>query len=145
MRANNDLMTMRFSILRRILSIIIVMVAVGAAALAQAPGISIRPLMRTTLSDDSTKDVVTLAVEFAPGATTGRHIHPGDEFAALLEGTLEIREEGKEPRRVGGGESYHNRRDVVHETVNVGDAPARLITTFVIDRGKPISIPVKEE
>ncbi len=132
------------TLLNRILVMIIASVALSATALAQAPGISVRPLLRTTLSDDSTKDVVTIEVEFAPGSTTGRHIHPGDEFAALLEGRLEVRTEGEEPRQVRGGEGYHNRRDVVHETVNVGDTPARMITTFVIDRGKPISIPVKE-
>jgi len=109
---------------------------------AQSTGITASPLMRTTLSDDETKEVLVLSVEFAPGGTTGRHIHPGDEYATVLEGVLEIRVDGQEPRRVKGGEAYHNPRGIIHETRNVGEMPARLVTTFVIDRGKPVSEPV---
>ena len=79
----------------------------------------------------------------APGATTGRHTHPGDEYTLVLEGTLELRLEGREPRRVNAGDAYHNPKGVIHETRNVGDGPARASATFVIDKGKPISLPAQ--
>ena len=80
--------------------------------------------------------------EFAPGATTGRHTHPGDEYATLLEGELELLMEGQPARRVLAGEAYHNARDVVHETRNVGPGAARILSTFVIEKGQPIMKPV---
>ena len=40
------------------------------------------------------------------------------------------------------GDAYHNARDVIHETRNVGDVPARLAIVFVIEKGKPITEPV---
>jgi len=109
---------------------------------AQVPGITAKPLLRTSLSGDEEKETFLLAVEIAPGATTGRHRHPGDEYATVLQGTLELRVEGRDVRRVSAGEAYHNTRDVIHETRNVGDAPARLAIVFVIEKGKPITEPV---
>ena len=114
-----------------------------ASASAQPQGITAKPLLRTTLSGDDTKEVVIATAEFAPGGTTGRHTHPGDEYAVVLEGALEIRVDGQEPRRVSAGEAYHNARGVIHETRNVGEVPARVASTFVIDKGKPVSEPVR--
>jgi quercetin dioxygenase-like cupin family protein len=111
------------------------------AAWAQAQGLTAKPLLRTTLTGDDTKEAVIVTAELAPGATTGRHTHPGDEYTVVLQGTLEVRLEGHEPKRVGAGEAYHNPKGVIHETRNVGDGPARVSITFIIDKGKPITQP----
>ena len=116
---------------------------IAPAAHTQPQGLTAKPLLRTTLSGDDTKEAVIATVEFAPGGSTGRHTHPGDEYAVVLEGTLELRIEGQEPRRVSAGEAYHNAKGVIHETRNVGDGPARVASTFVIDKGKPVSQPVQ--
>jgi len=76
---------------------------ISTNAIAQAPGIVAKPLVRTTLSGDDTKESIMLAVEFAPGAGTGRHTHPGDEYTTVLEGTLELCADGREARRVNAG------------------------------------------
>jgi len=115
---------------------------VASDSSAQAPGLAIRPLLRTTQSGDDTKESVMVSAEFAPGSTTGRHTHPGDEYTFVLQGTLELIAEGRETRRVSAGEVYHNPRGLVHEARNVGDTPARVAITFVIDKGKPITQPV---
>ena len=109
---------------------------------AQAPGITSKPLLRTTLSDNDSKESVMVSVEFAPGSTTGRHTHPGDEYTVVLQGILELSAEGRETRRVSAGDVYHNPRGLVHEARNVGDTPARVAITFVVDKGGPITQPV---
>lgn len=109
---------------------------------AQATGVSSDPLLRTSLSDDTTKESIMLAVEFATGGTTGRHVHHGDEYATVLQGALELHAEGRETRKVSVGEAFHNPRGLVHEARNVGDTPARLHITFIVDKGKPIIEPV---
>lgn len=110
---------------------------------AKAPGIVVKPLLKTSLSGDATKDVVVAFGEFPPGASTGRHTHPGDEYATVLEGTLEILVDGQPARQVGAGEAYHNARDVVHETRGVGERAAKVVSTFVIDKGAPVLVPVE--
>lgn len=111
---------------------------------AQATGVIAKPLLRTTLSGDDSKEAIMLAVEFAPGGTTGLHIHPGDEYTFVLQGTLELTAEGRETRRVTAGDVYHNPRGLVHQARNVGDIPALLKITFIIDKGKPITEPVNK-
>ena len=105
------------------------------------PAISTKVLLRTSLSGDETKEVIIASAKFPPGSTTGRHTHPGDEYATVLAGTLEILVEARASKRVSAGESYHNARNVVHEARSVGDQAARIVSTFVIDKGQPIMQP----
>ena len=83
-----------------------------------------------------------MAAEFAPGGTTGVHTHPGDEYTVVLQGTLELTAEGRETRRVSAGDVYHNPRGLIHQARNVGETPARVAITFIIDKGQPITQPI---
>ena len=121
---------------------VLVTVLASPVAWAQASGMSAKPLLRTSLSDDTSKDTVMLAVEIAAGGTTGRHFHHGDEYAFVLQGTLELVAEGREARRVTVGDAFHNPRGLIHEAKNAGDTPVRLHIVFVVDKGKPIIEPV---
>jgi len=109
---------------------------------AQGPGVTSKTLLEGNLSDDTTKEVVMRLVEFPPGSSLSRHTHPGDELAFVLQGTLEIIAEGREARRVSTGDTFHNRRGIIHEARNVGDTPVRLLVTFIVDKGKPVVQPV---
>ena len=112
---------------------------VGAAAQpARQPEIRSIFLQHESLSGVPGKESFVLEVRYPPGAATGWHIHHGDEYTAVIEGALELRVEGSPPRRLGAGEAYHNAAGVVHETRNVGAAPARAIATLVVDKGKPL-------
>lgn len=116
----------------------------SAHVIAQSVGLSSKPLLRSTLSDDNSKETTILTVEFAPGGTTGRHLHHGDEYAIVIQGTLELTAEGRETRRVSSGESFHNPRGLIHEARNIGDSTARLNIVFVVDKGKPIIVPISK-
>jgi quercetin dioxygenase-like cupin family protein len=104
---------------------------------AQAPGFKVTPLLQSTFGDDASKDAVVLAVDLAPGASTGRHTHPGDCYGAVVDGVVELHVEGREPRWVPTGQAYHNPRGTIHEFRNAGDRPARLVNTMVVDKGQP--------
>jgi quercetin dioxygenase-like cupin family protein len=125
-----------------VLTFVSIMSSASSIVCAQSIGVSSKPLARTTLSGDDTKEAIMLVVEFAPGGGTGRHTHPGDEYTFVLQGTLEISGEGRETRRVSAGDVYHNPSGLIHEARNVGDSTARVNITFILDKGKPISTPV---
>jgi quercetin dioxygenase-like cupin family protein len=110
---------------------------------AQAPSLTTKVLLRTTFADDATKEALVVSAEVAPLASTGRHTHPGDEYGTVLEGTLEVHVDGKKPRVIHAGESYHNRKDVVHEARNPTQSKTRLLSTFIIEKGQPVIRPVK--
>jgi len=119
-------------------------VMIDPALGAEPPAPSVQTLLESSLSGDPGKQVIVSAAVFPPGTSTGRHIHPGDEYATVLEGELEIQVDGQPVQRIKAGESYHNARDVVHETRSVGKVAARLISTFVIDKGRPLMEPVTD-
>src|SRR5688500_7902510 len=102
-------------------TLLLALTACSIVTPSEKPGIGIKVLLRTTLSGDESKEVIVASAEFPRGSTTGRHIHPGDEYATVLEGTLELLVEGQQPKRVNAGESYHNAANVIHETRNIGD------------------------
>lgn len=113
----------------------------GSAGAAAALGIKVKPLLRKSLSGDDTKEVVMATGELPVGGVIPKHTHPGDEYATVLEGTLEILIDGQPPKRVNAGEAYHNARDVIHQTRNVGEVAVRIASTFVIDKGQPLMKP----
>ena len=114
----------------------------GFADEAPRPKMTVKVLMKTTVSGDESREAIVGMAEFPPGASTGRHTHPGDEYATVLEGELEIVMDGQPTKHVKAGEAYHNERDVIHETRNAGTVAAKVVSTFVIAKGQPISRPV---
>lgn len=123
--------------------LVAILSAVPTVAIPQPVGITIQPLLRGDVSDVASKQSTVALVTFAPGASTGRHVHAGDEYATVLEGELELRVDGEPTRRLSAGMAYHNPKGVVHETRNDGRAPARVSTVLVIDRGQPLTTPVR--
>src|SRR3954453_23420084 len=43
------------------------------------------------------REVVQVRVELDPGVVVGKHTHPGEEIAYVLEGSMEYQVEGKPP------------------------------------------------
>ena len=109
---------------------------------AQPLGFKATPLLQSTFGDDASKEAVVLAVDLVPGSSTGRHTHPGDCYGTVFEGIVELHVEGREARWVTVGQAYHNPGGTIHEFRNVGDKPARLVNTMVVEKGKPRMQPV---
>lgn len=106
-------------------------------AQVSAPGFVSKPMLVSPISGDGVKEIAFIDVSMAPGASSPRHTHPGDCYGAVIEGIVELRVEGQEPRRFSAGQVWHNPRGPIHEFKNVGDTPARLVNTLVVDKGKP--------
>lgn len=108
-----------------------------SSASAQMSGFVAKSLLQSTLEGDANKEAVMLAITIAPTGSSGRHTHPGDCYGTVLDGTVELRVDGRDPRRVSVGEAWHNPRGVVHELRNIDPTPARVVNTLIVDKGKP--------
>lgn len=109
----------------------------------EAPKLKITPLQKEALTGQPDKEVLSLIVEWPPGSGTGLHTHPGDEYTTVLEGEVIGRKEGGEAKTYTAGQSYHNEPGVVHEANNKASAPAKTFNVFVVEKGKPVTEPVK--
>jgi quercetin dioxygenase-like cupin family protein len=84
--------------------------------------------------DKGPQQVVVQVREFAPGAQSGWHVHPGVEMAYVASGEMEMVTAGG-VRRLGPGDSFQMPRGQAHNGVNPGTVPAKVVITLVLDRG----------
>lgn len=111
-----------------------------AAAPAPAPMAALAPAeTRVPVPDGhGSQEVAVVAREFPVGGGSGWHTHAGIEIGQVVSGITEMRTTNGEVRRYAAGETFVIPRGVVHNGVNVGDGPARLVVTYVLDRGAPL-------
>ncbi len=130
---------------RLLLVAVAIVAACGAGAAARqaaAPTFTRTMLQDQTLSVKDHHGVMSRS-DFQPGAESGRHMHPGEEFGYVLEGTIELMEDGKPARRLKAGDFIFVPANTVHNAKNVGTGTLRVLSTYVLETGKPMAIPVK--
>jgi quercetin dioxygenase-like cupin family protein len=87
------------------------------------------------------REAVVARVEVAPGAAAGWHSHPGDEISYVLEGEATLLMAGQAPRKVAAGESFVIPGGVVHNAMNNGTTPTKLVGVYVVEKGQPLASP----
>jgi len=117
-------------------------VAGGPAPHAQNPGITRTVLMRRPTTVPG-YEVVMLEAVIAAGAREGRHTHPGTLLARVEQGTVTLDYEGKPTAAYKAGESFFVDAGKVHEGINSGTAPAKILATLVVKTGDTLTTQTK--
>jgi quercetin dioxygenase-like cupin family protein len=89
------------------------------------------------------KVAVQARAEFDPGVAAGRHTHPGEELGYVLEGQLELLIDGQPPKIIKAGETFFVPAGLVHDGKNTGSGKAKVLATYVVEKGKPVATPAK--
>src|SRR5215510_15796044 len=114
----------------------------AAAAQAQAPA----PFKRTVLQQADLsapgREAVMAMAEIQPAAAAGRHTHPGEEIAYVLAGPVVIEIDGKPGKTYQTGDSFIIPPNTIHNAKNLGNAAVKIVSTYVIEKGKPVATPV---
>ncbi len=121
--------------------ILIVMLAAGAAQ-AQTGTIRRTVIQKAELSIPGREAVVS-RIELDAGVAAGRHSHPGEEIGYVLEGEGDLLIYGEDPRHLKAGDAYIIPAGAVHDAINTGKGPMRLVGVFVVEKGKPLAAPAK--
>ena len=118
----------------------IVMLAFSGAALAQAPApIKRTPLQKFDVPGTNYETVIGIA-EIVPNVLIGKHTHPGPESGYMLEGEMTLMVQGQPDKVLKAGESYQVPPGAVHDA-KTGAAGAKVIATYVVEKGKPLASP----
>ena len=115
---------------------------IAASLYAQQPGFTRKMLQDQNLSIND-RHAVQVVAEFVPGGVAGKHTHPGEELGYVMEGTLQLEVAGQPPRTLKAGESFFIPAGVVHDGKNVGSGPAKVLATYIVEKGKPVASPAK--
>ena len=101
-------------------------------------------LYKANLVTSDGKEGSIFLAELAPGANMGKHYHPGDAFAYILEGTMLLEIAGKESVTLKPGQSGSLPPRTVHDDKNASQtAPLKFLVFHVAKKGDPLAVPVK--
>jgi len=128
---------------RTLFAITIAAVAVLPPRLtAQAPAGFKRTVIQQEKLSVAGREAVTALVEFQPGATVGRHTHPGEEIGYILEGALVFEIAGKPSVTLTAGQTFFIPAGTIHNATNKTSSAAKVLANYVVESGKPLATPV---
>lgn len=87
-------------------------------------------------------EVVAIFVEMAPGEETGWHKHPVPLLGYILSGQVTVQQASGEKRTVRAGEVSLEAVDMVHNGINDGAEPVKMIVFVLGQQNVPITIEV---
>ncbi len=79
--------------------------------------------------------------EFLPNAIKNQQVQTAPEVCYVLEGEIIYVAKGQAPKIVKAGESYQIPAGEVHYS-KAGPNGAKIVATWVLEKGKPFAIPV---
>lgn len=122
---------------------LLILAASATAASAAPPSAPMQTHAEFDVPRAKPQRVIVQTRDFAPGAESGWHVHPGTEVAYVVAGRLEMRVAGK-VTVLELGDSFTMPRGVAHNGINRGELAARVVITLVVDKGAAVRQPVKE-
>jgi quercetin dioxygenase-like cupin family protein len=134
----------RIGLLSGVVSLCLSLAGAGVS-LAQDQPIKRTELIRADVSDVPGRETVIYIADVIPGGEGARHTHYGDEFVYILEGSLIVTPDGKEPVTLKQGETAHLApSDGIHAAKNGSTSePAKVLVVLVVEKGKPLAEPAK--
>jgi quercetin dioxygenase-like cupin family protein len=84
---------------------------------------------------------VTVRTVVDPGGAVPPHTHPGVEMGYVLDGRAVLSVRGQPPRSLAAGDSFSIPARTVHSVQNAGPGPLTMLSTYVVEKGQPISSP----
>lgn len=113
----------------------------AVAVAAQAPAFKRTVLQQQDISFPG-HEAVTARADIPAGVSAGRHTHPGEEVGYVLEGTVTIEINGA-TKTLKAGESFFIPANTVHNATNSTTSPVAIISTYIVEKGKPLATPAK--
>ena len=119
--------------------------AIGTQVLSAPQGPVTRTvLLETDLAGMAGKEGSVILAEIAPGAATGKHVHPAHEFAYVLEGEGILEVEGKQAISLRPGVAIHQPPGQVHNGRNTSATSAlKILAVYIAEKDQPLTAPVK--
>jgi quercetin dioxygenase-like cupin family protein len=116
----------------------------GAAQSSQAKSVTRTEMFRQALPNVRGKEVIVVSMEYAPGAQSTKHRHPGPVFAYVARGAIVSQLGTEPPVTYGEGEMLYEAPGVIHSiSRNASETEsAKLIAFFVADQKQVLTEPI---
>jgi quercetin dioxygenase-like cupin family protein len=110
-----------------------------------ANGVTVRQVLTQPLEGMDDKVAAIVTVEYAPGAASKPHRHPGPVFGYVLEGSVVIQVDPDNPVTYSQGQMWYEPAMHVHRVSrNASETePAKILAFLIVEKGQPITVPEK--
>ena len=126
----------------KLVAIVLLCLMTGTAAAQDA---KVVPLTSKDLAQNPGKEVLMIAVEYAPGGSDPIHRHNAQAFVYVLEGTIVMQVRGGEQVTLTPGQTFYEGPDDVHVVGRNASPtkPAKFVVFLIKNKNAPVLVPVK--
>jgi quercetin dioxygenase-like cupin family protein len=116
----------------------------GDAQSSQAEPVTRTEMFRQALPSVRGKEVIVISMEYAPGAKSTKHRHPGPVFAYVARGAIVSQLGTEPPVTYGEGEMWYEAPGAIHSiSRNASEMEsAKLVAFFVADQKQVLTEPI---
>ena len=126
-------------------AVLVLSLSLAGGTVLAAQDTTIKSLLLKDLAGTPAKELSMITVEYRPGATDPVHRHHAQAMVYVLEGSVVMQVEGKDPVTLMPGQTFYEGPDDVHVVARNASQtePAKFLVFFVKDKGAPILVPAK--
>jgi quercetin dioxygenase-like cupin family protein len=100
-------------------------------------------LVRTELQHSASsvpgRDIVQVLTEIPEGVASGWHVHPGEEVGFIVAGTVRMEIADHPTLVLRAGDPFLVPPGVPHNATDLGPGPGRMLSTYLVETGRPIA------
>ncbi|WP_375739081.1 cupin domain-containing protein [Pseudomonas boanensis] len=107
---------------------------------------AVTPVAEARLPQQAGSHAKALRVDFAPGATSRPHTHPGAVFVVVVSGEVESALDGEAPKRFKAGDAWYEAPEQLHRVTRNASTtqPASLVAWLLSDGKTPLVKPIAQ-
>src|SRR4051794_7200154 len=84
------------------------------------------------------REIVQVLTEIPVGVESGWHTHPGEEVGYIVAGTVTMMIRGRDTLTLHAGDGFVIPPGVPHDARDVGPGTGRMLSTYLVEIGKPL-------
>lgn len=85
------------------------------------------------------REIVQVLTEIPAGVESGWHMHPGEEVGYILAGTVEMRIREQPTLTLNAGDPFLIPPNTFHNALDLGPDTGHMLSTYIVETGKPIA------
>lgn len=102
---------------------------------------SVTPIAHADLPPKVFNHATAVRVDFAPGATSTAHTHPGHVFVVVLSGEVESALDGQPAQRFKAGDAWYESPGQLHRVArNASDSKSASVVAWLLSEGNELLV-----
>jgi quercetin dioxygenase-like cupin family protein len=85
------------------------------------------------------RDIVQVLTEIPVDVSSGWHHHPGEEVGFIVAGRVRMEREDRTAQILNAGDGFLIPPGVPHNATDLGPDTGRMLSTYIVEIGKPVS------